>query len=114
MSNEYGRQTLIHELSSPRFDGFRKLFFEYYVDGLELLDSKPEEAKANMAATIDGMADFYEKYMTPSHLIDTWFYSKCTELCNIFRGYKNPKLFRNLIFLNSSNTTRYEAARDGK
>ena len=70
-SNEYGRQSLIAELSSPRFDGFRKLFFEYYVDGIEILEINPEEAKANIASTIEAMADFYERYMTPSHLIDS-------------------------------------------
>jgi hypothetical protein len=60
------------------------------------------------------MADFQEKYMNPSHYIDAWFHSKSQELCELFKGYKDTKVFRNLIFLNPSNTTRYEAAKEGR
>ena len=113
-TSDYGRYTLISDLSSPRLDGFRRLVLEYYIDGLELLEFDREEALANIASTINEMANFRERYITPSHYMEAWFFSKCTEFCDLFRGYSDRKVFRNLIYLDPTNTVRYEAARDSK
>ena len=113
-STDYGRFTLISDLVSPRMDGFRKLVLEYYLDGLELIEHNKDEALKNMAYTIDAMADFRERYINPSHYMEAWFLTKCNELCDLFRGYSDKKVFRNLMFLNPTNTVRYEAARDNK
>jgi hypothetical protein len=69
-NSEFGRNTLVGELASPRFDPFKKLVFEYYIDGLELLHEDRTEALSNIAATINRMADFQEKHINPSHYID--------------------------------------------
>ena len=113
-SDVYGRHTLIGDLTSPRLDGFRKLVLEYYLDGLELLKFDKSEALSNIAATIKGMANFKERYVNPSHYIDAWFFTKCKELCDIFKGYPDKKVFRDLIYLDPTNTVRYEDAKDNK
>jgi len=114
-SDEYGRHTLIADLINARLDPFRKLIFEYYVDGLDLMDEDRQQALKNIAGTIGRMADFKERYLNQSHLMDLFFYAKCNELCELFRGNKDhPKIFRDLMFLDTRNTVRYEAARDGK
>ena len=112
---EYGRKTLIYELSNARFDEFRRLMFEYYVDGIDMLTSDKEEAIDNIVNTISKMADFKERYVNPSNLLDSFFYTKSNELAELLNGYsKDPKVFRNLMFLDTPNTSLYEAARDGK
>jgi len=113
-STDYGRYTLIGDLSSPRLDGFRKLVLDYYLDGLELLQFDRAEALENIAYIINKMADFKERYIAPSHYIDAWFFTKCNELCDLFRGYSNSRVFRNLMYLDPINTIRYEAAKDNK
>jgi hypothetical protein len=114
-ATDYGRSTLINELISPRFDDFRKLIFSYYVDGVDLLATDRETALSNIADVIHGIADFKERYFSPSHILDLFFASKCQEICELFKGYTaDPKVFRDLMFLDPTNTVRYEAARDGK
>jgi len=113
-STDYGRHTMIGDLSSPRLDEFRRLVLDYYLDGLEMLQFDREEALENMAYTINKMADFKERYITPSHYMDSWFFTKCNEFCDLFRGYSDGRLFRNLLYLDPINTVRYEAARDNK
>ena len=113
-SDEYGRHTLIGDLISPRLDGFRKLIFEYYIDGVEQLKFQKENAQDNIASTINAMANFKERYINPSHIIDAWFFTKCKELCDIFRGYHDKRVFRDLIYLDPTNTVRYEDAKENK
>jgi len=113
-TSDFNKYTLISDLVSPRLDGFRKLILEYYFDGLELLKSDRTKALENMANTINAMADFKERYINPSHYIDAWLYTKCNEFCEMFKGYSDTRLFRNLMFLDPTNTSRYEAARDNK
>lgn len=113
-SDEYGRHTLIGDLTSPRLDGFRKLVLEYYLDGLELLKFQNDEALSNIASTINAMANFKERYINRSHYIDAWFFTKCNELCDIFKGYPDKRVFSNLIYLDPTNTIRYEAAKENK
>lgn len=115
LSGNYGRQTMINNLSTPRLDAFRKLVFEYYVDGLDIYYEDKAKALKNVSRTIHKMADFKERYVDNSYYFDSWFASKCQELCEIFRGYKDdPKLFRDLFYMDPTNTVRYEAARDTK
>lgn len=114
-STDYGKHTLIEDLTNARLDPFRKLIFEYYVDGLDLLAEDRPQALANIAKTINRMADFKERYLNLSHLMDLFFFTKCQELCELFRGNKDhSRIFRDLMFLDPTNTVRYEAARDGK
>jgi hypothetical protein len=112
---DYGKHTLLQDLTNARLDPFRKLIFEYYVDGLDLLDEDRPQALANIAGTIGRMADFKERFLNLSHLMDLFFFAKCQELCELFRGNTDhPKIFRDLIYLDPTNTVRYEAARDGR
>ena len=112
---DFGKHTLIQDLTNARLDPFRKLIFEYYVDGIDLLAEDRPQALANIAATIGRMADFKERYLNLSHLMDLFFFAKCTELCELFRGNKDhPKIFRDLMFLDPTNTVRYEAAKEGR
>ncbi len=113
--NEYGRQTIIRDLTNPRLDNFRKLIFEYYIDGMDMLATDKNKALDNIAATISKMADFKEKYIEPSNLMDSFMYTKSQEIAELLNGYtKNPKVFRDLMYLDASNTPLYESARDGK
>ncbi len=112
---EYGRKSLIYELSNARFNDFRKLMFEYYIDGIDMLTIDKEKAIDNIVAIISKMADFKERYVNPSNLLDSFFYTKSNEIAELLNGYKKDiKVFRDLMFLDTPNTTLYEAARDGK
>ena len=114
-SQNYGKQTLINDLTSPRLDAFRKLMFEYYVDGIDVIAEDKPKALRNLAKVINGMADFKERYLNQINLVELFFFTKCQEICELFSGYKeNPKVFRNLMYLDPTNTVRYETARDAK
>ncbi len=54
---EFTRYALVSELTDLRYSDFRRLIFSYFVDGLDMMSSNKEVAKANIAKIIDAMAE---------------------------------------------------------
>ena len=55
-----------------------------------------------------------EKLVSSSVLLSTFFNTKAQELGSIFNGWSNPDLFRNLMYLDPTNSTIYDDSKDGK
>lgn len=109
------RIALASELSDMRYEDFRKLVFEYYVDGMDSLATNKQNALANIAQTLSKMKDFKQnKLSARSILMQTFFDSKYQEIADLFRSYDKPEVFRTLRELDPSNATIYEQARDGR
>lgn len=113
---EFSRYSLVSELTDLRYEEFRKMIFAYYVDGLDLMMKNKETALDNMVKIINDMAVFKEKKMAgPSVLLSAFFESKARELAAIFKGYnKNPQVFKNLKYIDPSNTMLYDDAENNR
>jgi hypothetical protein len=112
---ELTRYSLISEMTDPRYDGFRKLIFAYYVDGLDLMSEKKEEALKNIENTIAQMAEFKRNKLSgPSVFLQVFFDSKSMELAQLFRGESERGVWDNLIYLDPTNTMMYQDAAKGK
>ena len=115
VSSEYSKFMLVDELTDMRYEPFRKLMFSYYSEALDNLGKKREEALKNLAQVVSELADFKEKkLMGPSMTLKVFFDSKARELAELFKGYSDNQVFKNLIYLDPPNTNFYEASRDGK
>lgn len=109
------RIAIASELTDMRFEDFRKLMFEYYVDGLDSLTAGKETAQRNIAQTLERMREFKQsKTSSRSILIQTFFGSKFQELADLFKGYDDRKVFATLRELDPGNGSVYDQARDGK
>ena len=113
---EFTRYSLVSELTDLRFEPLRKLFFSYYVDGLDLMAVDKEKAKENLAYVIQEIAEFKRTKLTGSSvLLQAFFDAKALELADIFKGYKKyPSIFKNLIYLDPSNTMIYQESENYK
>lgn len=108
---EFTKFTLVTELTDLRYHDFRKMIFEYYVDGLDLMASDKSTALENIAETLEDMADFKHKKMVgPSALLQAFFDAKSRELAGLFEGYKNKTVFDKLIYLDPTNSMLYQDA----
>lgn len=112
---EFTRYALVSELTDLRFQPLRKLIFEYYVDGLDLMIEDEELAFENLRYIIADMADFKKNTLVgPSVMLQAFFDAKAEELANLFKDRPdNASVYNNLIYLNPTNTQLYEEARDG-
>jgi len=111
---DYTKYNMTSELTDMKYFEVRKLIFAYYVDGLDLGYNEPERALQNIADIIERMAEFKNKKMSSgSVLMQIFFDTKFQELAATFNGYKNIKVFNNLMDLDPSNTMIYQDSRDG-
>lgn len=116
LPGELTRWNLVTEMSDLRYEPFRKLIFEYYVDCLDHMAKEPEKSLDALADVIADMADFKQNRMTgASAFLQVFFHAKSLELSTLFKGYQNkPGVFRNLMYLDPTNTALYEEARDSR
>lgn len=112
---EYSKYNIISELTDMRYNDLRKLFFAYYVDGLDLAYIEPERAMENLVAVIERMVEFKNnKLSSASIIMDIFFDTKARELAATFNGYTDRKIFNYLMELDPANTMIFQDARDGK
>ncbi len=113
---EFTRYTLISELTDLKFEPLRKLVFSYYYDGLDVMAEDREQGLSNLAFVIQEMADFKDKKLSsPSVLIQAFFDAKAPELADMFKGYKkHPGVFRDLMYLDPSNSQIYDESQQGR
>lgn len=112
---EFTKYNLASELVDLRYNEFRKLIFSYYVDALDMLAFDKEKGIANMKIVLEEMADFKEhKLVSASSLIQAFFDAKSDELASMFNGYDEEQVFKNLKYLDPSNSILYNDAKDGK
>lgn len=108
---EFTKYSLVNELTDLRYEPLRILFFEYYVDGLDYMTDNEEEAKKNLRNVIADIATFKrDKMVGPSVLLQAFFDSKAEELETIFKGYEDESVFKDLMYIDPSNTVIYERA----
>lgn len=116
-TNEPGkitRTTVITELLESRFNDFRTLNAAYYLNGMDYIGDKPDEAKATLDELLTKYADFKDKLPNRSAIFQLFFDSKFRELADLFRGYKNEKVWDKLKYNDPSRTIIYEDTRTGR
>ncbi len=106
---EFTRYSLVSELTDLRYEPLRVLFFEYYVDGLDMVAENREEALKSLHEIIDDIADYKRNKMVgPSVLLQAFFDAKAGELAASFKDYNDKTIYKTLMYLDPSNTTIYE------
>lgn len=109
---EFTRYNLVSELTDLRYEALRKLFFAYFVDGLDMMVEDKAAGKNNLIAVIKSMVEFKQKKMVgPSVLLQAFFDSKAYELGEIFKGGGYDSVFQDLMYLDPSNTNIYLEAK---
>ncbi len=112
---EPSRIALATELTDLRYEEFRKLVFSYHVDGMDSLSVDRSTGLRQLENVISQMAEFKRKKVAGRSIImQAFFDTKYQELADLFRGYDHEEVFKNLMFLDPSNTTVYEQAKYGK
>jgi hypothetical protein len=108
------RASIVSELLDARYGELRTLTSAYYLNGLDFLGDKPDEARATIDELLTKFADFKDKLPNRSALFQLFFDSKFRELAELFRGYKSEKVWDKLKYNDPSRTIIYEDTRTGR
>ncbi len=114
---DYSKCGLIAELTNPKYEPFRNLVTEYYMDGLDMMAEDKVQATKNLELIIRDMAQFKrDKLFKNSAIMLSFFHAKSNELISIFKGYEsqNNLVWRDLMYLNPDRSIQYEEAMNNK
>jgi hypothetical protein len=111
---EFTRMALITELLDLRYQGFRRLLFDYH-EAVDVISENRAEGQKALAAVLGDIANFKrDKVSNRSVIMQAFFDAKHMEIADMFKGIKDESLWANLRFLDPGNTQVYEAARTGR
>jgi len=109
-SSSYNRRVYVNDLMDSKLQQFRKDFFNYHYNGLDLLFSGPRFkpiGQKNMAKLI---IDLYNNKMinpTRNVVLNVFFNAKAGEIAEDLADYPDKSIFDKLIKINPSNSAKY-------
>lgn len=78
-----GRYDLIDQISSPAFNDFRNLLYEYHRNGLDIMTTQPEAAKTHIATKLLELQNLFRRQPN-SYVLRSFFDAKGEEIGQLF------------------------------
>ncbi|MBA2611623.1 MAG: DUF4835 family protein [Bacteroidetes bacterium] len=110
------RYWLIENTLQPVFKGIRNCNYEYCRNGLDIMNEKVEEGRANVLKSLDLLKPVYSA-RPASFNMQLFFNAKADELVNIFKGglpEEQNKALETLMLVDPANTNKYMKITAGK
>jgi hypothetical protein len=103
------RYWLVENALQPVFKGIRNCNYDYCRNGLDIMNEKVEEGRANVLKALDLLKPVYSA-RPASFSMQLFFNAKADELINIFKGAlpeEKTKAVETLMLVDPANTTKY-------
>jgi hypothetical protein len=111
---EFTRMSLVSEFMDIRYQGLRRLIYDYH-DAIDTYATDKAAGLTALEAVIHDIAEFKRnKLSNRSVMLQAFFEAKQNELAGLFRGNKNSPVWADLRYVDPGFTQQYEAARDGR
>lgn len=111
-SRNRNRYWLVKNVLNKEYENVRLFNYEYYMRGLDLMESKVAEARLNMSESLKLLQEVFRKRPDPyMYLLQIVIDSKSDELINIYSGAYPEEKSRVLVILNEidpANKAKYE------
>jgi hypothetical protein len=111
-SRNRNRYWLVKNLLDKEYQGVRQFLYEYYMNGLDRMESKVGEARTNMVESLKLIQDVYRNKPDPFlYLVQVVLEAKNDELINIFSESFPEEKSRVVQILNEidpANKSKYE------
>jgi hypothetical protein len=106
-SGSYSRYSLVNEALSGKYDVFRKAFYEYEYNGIDLLSTQRDSAQATIAKALNSIANLVLQSGTRSTLIRVFFDAKYQEIANALVGYPDKAILQKLSIVDQAHQSTY-------
>ncbi len=103
------RYWIIESLTNPRAINARKAYYDYYLNGLDLMSTKPAEAQTAIADAIDRVGKV-NRDMPNSMVMQLFIDTKNNEIVQIFTGTAGAaraKVAETMVTIDGANASRY-------
>ena len=111
-SRNRNRYWLVKNILNREYENVRLFNYEYYMRGLDLMESRISEARINMAESLKLLQEVFRKRPDPyMYLLQIVLDAKSDELINVYSGAYPEEKSRVLMILNEidpANKAKYE------
>lgn len=105
----YNKRKLLDEIQDAQYQQFRKDFFEYHYNGIDIFAENRAAAQKNIARLVNNLYEVVDKITRNSIYLKVFFDAKASEIAEYLKGYDDI-IFKKLMKINPENLTKYEAA----
>lgn len=111
-STAYNKRSLLDEIQNTQFNQFRRDFYDYHYNGLDIYNEQKIPAQKNIIKLVDNLYKSIDKIARNSVLLKVFFDAKAGEIVDYLEGV-DELVFRKLMKINPANISRYEKAISG-
>jgi hypothetical protein len=109
-SSSYNRRGLVDNLLNERYAPFRKAYFDYHYNGIDLYPRDPSKAQERIVTMIKVLDGMRNKIDFNSVLLKTFFDAKHGEIIDRLRGYPDKDIYRLLKRVDPARISKYDEA----
>jgi len=106
-SGTYSRYALVTDALSGKYEAFRKAFFDYEYNGIDLLSTQKDTAQAVIASSLDKMADLVIQSGTRSAFVKVFFDAKYLEIADALKDYQDKGVLQKLSIADQAHQSTY-------
>jgi hypothetical protein len=111
-SRNRNRYWLVKNVLDKEYEGVRKFIYEYYINGLDRMESRISEARNSIVESLRLVQDVYRQKPDPfMYVVQIVMESKADELVNIFSEAfpeEKSRVVQILVEIDPANKTKYE------
>jgi hypothetical protein len=111
--NLRSRYNLVDNILNERFRPIREAYYKYHRQGLDIMNTKPEQARKNIYESLQLVQKVF-KIAPNTVMLILFFEAKSDELVNIYKNaptIEKPKVIELLSEINIGNIPKYEKIR---
>lgn len=106
-SGTYSRYGLVSDILSGKYEAFRKAFYDYQYNGIDMLTTRRDSAQAVTANALDKIADVVIQSGTRSALVKVFFDAKYLEITDALKDYRDKGVLQKLSIVDQSHQSTY-------
>lgn len=104
----FNRVDFVSEYLNEKYQNFRKAFFDYHYNGLDLASENPELPVKKLLNLIKVTEELRAKVFTRSMLLKVFFDTKYLEFCELLKDYSDKSVFDRLKKIDPAHISTYD------
>lgn len=104
----FNRLDFVSEYLNEKFQNFRKAFFDYHYNGLDLASEDPSLPEKKLLNFIKVLEDLRKKVFSRSILLKVFFDTKYLEFCEVLKNYSDKSAFDRLKKIDPAHISTYD------
>lgn len=104
----FSRVDFALEYLNEKYQNYRKAFYDYHYNGLDLASENPELPQKKLINLIKTIEELRSKVFSRSLVLKVFFDTKYLEFCGILRSYKDKSIFERLKKIDPAHISTYD------